>query len=233
MSLETQLDGLKSVTPHILIGTPQVLLENYNHLKLHKLDCVVVDEVDYLIETVPNSPDKYKMEKLKKKIQKHPGPTRELLNLVLAPRMKVPGGEKPLSHKPQLVLSSATLRSHLNRFLFQESGWLMRGHQNLLKVRGGGDPTMPMHGSTKVSHSVLVVLQNGEIKNTEGSVALDVEGNSREPDAAVAETPVPLDAGPADSNLGLTAVSLMDSEDYDEGLQPHQLSFSFCPDLYL
>ena len=49
---------LERVTLHILIRTPQVLLNNYDRLKLHKLESVVVDEVDCLIERVPNLSDK-------------------------------------------------------------------------------------------------------------------------------------------------------------------------------
>ncbi|KAF9642026.1 hypothetical protein BDM02DRAFT_3250992, partial [Thelephora ganbajun] len=78
--LEDQLIELERVTPHILIGTPQVLLSNYDRLKLHRLNTVVVDEVDYLIEMVPNLPDKFKCEKMRKKIAKYPGPTRHLLD---------------------------------------------------------------------------------------------------------------------------------------------------------
>lgn len=165
--LETQLETLKAVTPHILIGTPQVLLEQYNQLKLHKLNTVVVDEVDYLVETVPNLADKYRMEKLRKKIQKHPGPTRQLLDLVLAPRMT----KTAPSQKPQLVLSSATMRSHLNRFLYQESGWLQRGGDNLVKIKGDQQESdTPVRAPSNVSHSTIVVTQDGEIRNIEGSV---------------------------------------------------------------
>ena len=63
--LEDRLVELEQVTPHILIGMPQVLLNNYERLKLHKLNTVVVDEVGYLIETVPNLSDEFKREKVR------------------------------------------------------------------------------------------------------------------------------------------------------------------------
>ena len=144
--LEDRLAELECVTPHILIGTPQVLLDNYDRLKLHKLNTVVVDEVDYLIETVPSLLDKFKLEKIRKKIAKYPGPTRQLLNKILEPRMIKPDGCDPsntpiptgtirqIHHTPQLILSTATFRSHLNRFLFQGSGWLTRGDMHLVKI---------------------------------------------------------------------------------------------------
>lgn len=180
--LEDQLKTLKSVTPQILIGTPQVLLEQYDQLKLHKLNTVVVDEVDYLVETVPNLVDKYRMGKLRKKIQKHPGPTRQLLNLVLAPRMTQLSGTPP-SQKPQLVLSSATMRSHLNRFLYQESGWLKRGGDNLVKIKGDQqEPDAPIQAPSNVSHSTLVVTQDGTIRNIEGSVAPTEDPTSEAPE---------------------------------------------------
>ena len=61
--LEDRLAVLERVTPHILIGIPQVLLNNYDRLKLHKLNTVVVDEVDSLVETVINLSDKFKRER--------------------------------------------------------------------------------------------------------------------------------------------------------------------------
>ena len=182
--LEERLAELDCVTPHILIGTPQSLLNNYDQLKLHKLNTVVVDEVDYLIETVPNLSDKFKREKLRKKIVKYPGPTRQLLNKILEPRMAKPigpnhdnvptptriTGQPQVHHKPQLILSTATFRSHLNRFLFQESGWLTRGDMHLVKVNGASENTETPAWLPNATHSVLVVNEGSEIRNIEGAV---------------------------------------------------------------
>ena len=179
--LEERLTELERVTPHILIATPQVLLSNYERLKLHKLDTVVVDEVDYLIETLPNLSDKFKREKIRKKIAKHPGPTRQLLNKILGPRMIPPNPhnvptpapitrEPQTLHKPQLILSTATFRSHLNRFLFQGSGWLTRGDMHLVKIDGTPEKIETPVWLSNATHSVLVVNEKSQIRNIEGAV---------------------------------------------------------------
>ena len=183
--LEDRLAELERVTPHILIGTPQVLLNNYDRLKLHKLKSVVVDEVDYLIETVPNLLDKFKREKIRKKIAKYPGPTRQLLNEILKPRIIKPDVSdvdntptpahtirKPQTPQtPQLILSTATFRSHLNRFLFQGSGWLTRGDMHLVKINGARGETETSTWLPNSTHSVLVVNEESEIRNIEGAIA--------------------------------------------------------------
>ena len=182
--LEDRLAVLERVTPHILIGTPQVLLNNFDRLKLHKLNTVVVDEVDYLIETVPNLSDKFKREKVRKKIAKYPGPTRQLLNEILKPRMLKPDDPDPddtttfartirqpqIHHTPQLVLSTATFRSHLNRFLFQGSGWLTRGDMHLVKISGTPGKTETSTWLPNTTHSVLVVNEESEIRNMGGAI---------------------------------------------------------------
>ena len=183
--LEDRLVELERVTPHILIGTPQVLLDNYDRLKLHKLNTVVVDEVDYLIETVPNLSDQFKRQKMRKKIAKYPGPTRQLLNKILGPRMIKSNDPDPditptpthttrqpqIHHIPQLILSTATFRSHLNRFLFQRSGWLTRGDMHLVKINGTPGKTETSAWLPNATHSVLVINEEFEIRNIEGAIA--------------------------------------------------------------
>ena len=44
-------------------------------------------------------------------------------------------------HTPQLILSTATFHGHLNRFLFQGSGWLTRGDVHLIKIDGALEET--------------------------------------------------------------------------------------------
>ena len=200
--LEDRLVELERVTPHILIGTPQVLLNNYDRLKLHKLNTVVVDEVDYLIETVPNLSDTFKREKIRKKIAKYPGPTRQLLNKILEPRMIKPDNADPdntpapmhttrqpqIHHTPQLILSTATFRSHLNRFLFQGSGWLTRGDMHLVKINGTPGKTETSTWLPNAIHSVLVVNEEFEIRNIEGAiVSPDPQPSSTEEGEAVSQ----------------------------------------------
>jgi superfamily II DNA/RNA helicase len=141
--------------------------------------------VDYLIETVPNLSDNFKREKMRKKIAKYPGPTRQLLNKILEPRMIRPGDPDPdntptpshitrqpqIHHTPQLILSTATFRSHLNRFLFQGSGWLTRGDMHLVKISGAPGKTETSAWLPNTTHSVLVVNEEFEIRNIEGAIA--------------------------------------------------------------
>ena len=192
--LQERLAELERITPHILIGTPNILLKNYDKLKLHKLNTVVVDEVDYLIETVPNLRDNFKREKIRKKIAEHPGPTRTLLNKILAPRMikaNSPNPDNPptpipitrqpqVHHKPQLILSTATFRGHLNRFLFQKSGWLTRGDMHLVKINGMPREAEPSAWLQNATHSVLVVNRESEIRN----IASAVSSSSPQPGSA-------------------------------------------------
>ncbi|KAG6841921.1 hypothetical protein C0991_005101 [Blastosporella zonata] len=199
-------DGLRTLRrtpPHILIGTPQAIMDVYkedpNALQLDHLSSVVVDEADYLIETVPNKdPNKSFFKatlKAKRKLLAHPGVTRQLLDIIFSQRKKTneirkdePGIVQERRRRdlhsystaePQLVMSSATLRRHLNNYLFEESGWLNR--DNLLKVRGSKCApeaqekkkvsNLYLHdglGGTRISHSVLLVSEEG-INNIAGA----------------------------------------------------------------
>ncbi|KAG6911520.1 hypothetical protein DXG01_011822 [Tephrocybe rancida] len=194
---------LRQTPPHILIGTPQAIMDVYktdpDALQLDYLSSVAVDEVDYLIETVPNKdPNRSFFKataKAKKKLLAHPGVTRQLLDVIFAQRKQAnalrkdePGivqerRRREFHNYPsmgaQLILSSATLRRHLNNYLFEESGWLNR--DNLLKVRGStGAPEaqkkrkasdLYLHdglGGTSITHSVLLVSEEG-INNIDGA----------------------------------------------------------------
>lgn len=208
--LTTGLSTLRQVTPHILIGTPNAIMDVYREspdaLQLPYLSTVAVDEVDYLIETAPKKDPKRSffkaVQKAKRKLLAHPGVTRELLDIIYAQRKEAndhqwdePGlaqhrrrtglDSSDSSQSPQLVLSSATLRSHLSEFIFEESGWLNR--DNMLRVKGASkvretpkqgslDGTVPFVrareglGGTGITHSVLVVSDDG-IYNVAGAVS--------------------------------------------------------------
>lgn len=201
----TGIASLREVAPHILIGTPQAIMDVFDQdpdaLQLSGLSSVVVDEVDYLIETVPKKDPKKSfrkaVEKAERKLLAHPGVTRELLDIIYARRKEAnehrrdePGVVQHMRRRgsgmvgqgaPQLILSSATLRSHLNNYLFDESGWLNK--DNLLKVKGAkSEVAKPEEkvlgayphdglGGTDISHSVLVVSDDG-IKNIATAVRL-------------------------------------------------------------
>ncbi|PFH54772.1 hypothetical protein AMATHDRAFT_306 [Amanita thiersii Skay4041] len=215
--LTTGLTFLRETPPHILIGTPQAIMDVWHKdkevLQLPFLSTVVVDEVDYLIETAPKKDPKKSfrsaMLKAAKKIRTHPGCTRELLNVIYAKRKEYHEWQQDdprlLQHKrllnlgqrypinpavrsPQLVLSSATLRSHLRNYLYEESGWLNKA--NTLKVKGahkssssnfpgagdheilGGAKTSTPNGHGIITHSILVV-SDKSVVNVKGAVAVE------------------------------------------------------------
>ncbi len=173
-SHEKLVAELKEMAPHILICTPQAFLEvhkiNKEALQLETLSTVVVDEVDYLVPTVarkdPGKSYRKAYEKALKKLRMHPGPTREVLDIIYARRKEL--WENPYSPQedveqrynsveewrndveaeeeiPQLILSSATLRVHLKDYLFEEIGWLngfnlvkIVAENGVPRVEGGG-----------------------------------------------------------------------------------------------
>ena len=175
--LSTGLDLLHEISPHILIGTPQALMDVWSKdqqaLQLSHLSTVVVDEVDYLVETLPRKDaDKSfrpAVARATKRLLSHPGVTRELLDTIYAKRKELyeqrkdePGlvqhkrrenqeGKNPSPSSipfPQLILCSATFRGHLRNYLFQESGWLNK--DNLLVYKGavmtGSTSSQPQGG---------------------------------------------------------------------------------------
>jgi hypothetical protein len=208
---------LHRTKPHILISTPQAMLDLYARdpdiIRVEHLSTVVVDEVDYLIETVPRKdPERSwsgSYNKAVKKIQKHPGHTRELLDMIYVARKEMNGrnqewewddkNDRPYRKGafvgsgsmpgPQLIVSSATLRTHLSNYLYEESGWVNRG--NVIKVKNTGSRPVSRGGgaqeeeerrvreaakSGRVKHCVLEV-SGTEIRNVEGAVTVD-EGDS-------------------------------------------------------
>jgi superfamily II DNA/RNA helicase len=214
--LTTGLHNLRETPPHILIGTPQALFDIWQEdpisLQLSHLSCVVVDEVDYLIETLPkkdpNRSFRKAVIKASRKLQAHPGVTRELLDAIYAERKKInerrhdePGAIQYRrrsglveqfggSPSPQLIMSSATLRSHLNDYLYDESGWLNR--DNLLKVKGATAGTEKLHDQDEhnalarnsILHSVLLV-SDTSIENIAGAVPHSSDTEQHQPiDAA-------------------------------------------------
>jgi hypothetical protein len=162
--LTTGLDSLHETSPHILIGTPQALIDVWSKdqqaLQLSRLSTVVVDEVDYLVETLPrkdaNKSFRPAVMRATKRLLAHPGVTRELLDTLYGKRKELYERQKdepglaqyerrtgqagqnsvtsPSVPLPQLVMCSATLRGHLRTYLFQESGWLNK--DNLLVYKG-------------------------------------------------------------------------------------------------
>ncbi|EFI28664.1 hypothetical protein CC1G_13690 [Coprinopsis cinerea okayama7 len=194
MHLESGLVQLResiasSIPPHILIATPQALLDIHKsdsgflskHLSSSTLSAVCVDEADYLIETLPRKDPsksfKKAVDREKKRLARHPGPTKELLNIIYRPRMEWNEAEDDdAGHLPppcpQLILSSATLRTHLRNYVYEESGWLDR--QNVVKIYGTpGKKEASDHLQRGLLHSVLLVSAHG-VRNVEGAVVAPI-----------------------------------------------------------
>ncbi|CAA7259950.1 unnamed protein product [Cyclocybe aegerita] len=203
-SHELLVAEIRERAPHILICTPQALMEVYKTdaevLQLSTLSAVVVDEVDYLVETVARKDPKKSylkaFEKARRKVELHPGQTREILDIIYAQRKAlsenpyIPEEDEENEHHsvgewrnaaeeeariPQLILSSATLRVGLKNYLFEESKWV--NSHNLVKIfaeKGSGPreagSTPVKGGRGNILHSILVVSADG-VRNVEGAVA--------------------------------------------------------------
>lgn len=190
-----QLMRLEATPPHILICTPQALSDAYktkrDALKLSTLSTIAVDEVDYLVEAVPRKkPGKFYKEaheKVKKKVARHPGLTRQFLDVMYSKRKqwneeRYSSGrtdEEKWKKTPQLILMSATMHVPLKNYLYEESGWLNKDNlvkivknderkkSDKKKVKKAGDSEVTGERGT-VLHSVLVVSE-GEPKNIVGA----------------------------------------------------------------
>ncbi|KAF8585555.1 P-loop containing nucleoside triphosphate hydrolase protein [Ramaria rubella] len=172
--LNVQIRKLREQAPHILIGTPQALVEimetDRAALQIPTLDTVVVDEVDYLLPVPPQGASK----KDKRKWEAHPPPTLKLLNALFADRSKIKRMENSMSWRfpLQAVFASATLRHYLRRFLFGETIWMDR-YSEVVKIdfeREGKKDDVGM-----VKHYALVVDKQGAVRN------LDIPQEVHEP----------------------------------------------------
>ena len=172
--MKTQMKRLEEKPPHILICTPQALMDAYGEkreaLKLATLSTIVLDEVDHR---------SYKLayEKGTRTVPRYPGPTRQFLDIMYAKwkwNQRRYASERSgwqergtvgrvWKQAPQLILSSATLGKNLKNYLF-ESGWLNK--DNMVEILRDGerkknegkkiDKTEPTGKQGTVLHSVLV-----------------------------------------------------------------------------
>ncbi|KAK7059063.1 hypothetical protein VNI00_001687 [Paramarasmius palmivorus] len=190
--LESGLELLQKQPPHILITTPtglrEALEKQEDLIDFNLLSTVIIDEIDYLVETVPKTVPKL-ARRLQKKIDKHPGVTRALLQAIYGQRGRLTSNNRdelvnePI-HAPQLVVSSATFRSHLKDYLWKESGIVKLG-VDAVTVRGKGvkfdikeqPDSAALHKD--ITHHVLVV-SDDKIQNISGAVkAKEEEENAQ------------------------------------------------------
>ncbi|KIK28363.1 hypothetical protein PISMIDRAFT_579575 [Pisolithus microcarpus 441] len=180
ISPSSELSPLRRDPPHILICTPtaimDVILRSPEFLHIDTLSTVVVDEVDSLLEWVPSHTSRSTRRKVEKKIEKHPMVLRQVMDVIL--------GIQEMDHsksnrdgrvpRPQLVFLSATMRSRLRKALYG-FGWLRLGH--VASLVNAPSRSHPAHGLNRAAiHHVLVVSEDGSIKNLPGAREIAEKG---------------------------------------------------------
>jgi superfamily II DNA/RNA helicase len=196
-SASSDQDPLVHKPPHILIATPNAVLELIERqpegFRLAALSTVVVDEVDALLRVPSSKLPRERRRASQKKLQMHtPDLVRILDRLYPSSRDKQwmhrrshSAWDESLEHghtapacRPQLIMISATLRNRLQSALFSTFGWVQRGEVlKLIRKRSSAQPSHRL-GRSAVHH-VLVVSKTGDIKNIVGARPSqpDVSGN--------------------------------------------------------
>lgn len=200
--ITTQVQETHDNPPHILVGTPQALLEalslDHSPLSLRELSSIVVDEADSVLESQPKGKNKYALIKYNRMLAKHPAPTRQILDAIyrinrftelrkhrIADAIaksgeanflnKLPSGIMKSSlpvPRPQLILTSATLKAEFRHSVFTDGTWLTRSEGQLAKVinhESREDSAIHYLGSTSISHSTLVCSKDGSVVNIKGA----------------------------------------------------------------
>lgn len=163
-SRDDQIEKLRMQAPHILIGTPQALVEileaDKGALQIPTLDTVVVDEVDYMLPVPTLGASKKEI----RKWEAHPPLTLQLLNALFEDRSKLKRKEStmPWRFPLQAVFSSATLRHYLRRFLFNQTIWMDR-YSEVVKI--DFEKEERGKGVDAVNHYALIVDQSGAVRN--------------------------------------------------------------------
>ncbi len=219
--IPAQVDNIHNCSPHVLIGTPQAVLEalqlESNPLKLPHLSTIVVDEADYLIQYTPRAPDKYKRDKFELDLKRHPSVTRQILDMVYSPMRQAFNKkkgikqaqeiERPLKpmvlHRPQLIMTSATLKSQFRYSVLTEGGWFRRAEDKVTIVTGSPseveDTTNSVMGGGSLVHSALIVSNDGTVRNIPGAVDLPTGTAETETTQGEADQPVATEIPPPSS----------------------------------
>lgn len=203
--VNTQITKLRSEPPFILIGTPQaihdVAQKDPGALGIQYLSTVVVDEADFLIPSVPSHTPEKKREQLRRRIEMHPTLTKQLLDVVYRSRIRSDDGEETrsaLRPLPQLVMCSATLNTGLRAYIAQNR-WMKQGVNAVVKISDGQEDasrrsqpeeeeeeederTARAYLGPNISHSVLVVSEDGQVKNIAGAVEESEPAEEQEQD---------------------------------------------------
>ena len=172
---QSQIQRIIKDPPHILITTPKALDECWKDYKTelgtNSLQAVVLEEADSLL----GIPSGDTPTAVARRMRKHPPPLRIILDKLfrLRPKVRVPKevlkdkyAVKPLAEQVdwplQLVLSSATLKPAILKFLFTQSHWVDRGKDAVKTFEGlqAFDPR-----ATTIRHCAVYVDVNGGMRN--------------------------------------------------------------------
>ncbi|KAJ7103640.1 P-loop containing nucleoside triphosphate hydrolase protein [Mycena belliarum] len=164
------LNLLRESPPHILFSTPQALMDAWREqpdaLQLKSIQTIVADEADYLIPTIDYGTSRKR--KLMKQRQ-HAGETQQFLDLVYGNNTRLIADEDrpPERDSPQLIISSATLPTHLVDYVSEESGWIDR--DNWVSISGASSESRARQPKSEVMHSVLVA-SDDHVRNIAGAL---------------------------------------------------------------
>jgi superfamily II DNA/RNA helicase len=175
------ISTLRDYPPHILIATPTALIDVLRKepevLQLSTLSTVVVDEVDWLLQALPQKSSKYATEKAARRNQRHPDVLKTVLDVLYTntkTNASCPLRKRLLKmklapiHRPQLIMLSATMRNRLRTAFFGAYGWFRRG--KVLKLIKASSGSRPAHGLNRtITHHVLVMSQDASVKNIAGA----------------------------------------------------------------
>ncbi|CCL98300.1 uncharacterized protein FIBRA_00294 [Fibroporia radiculosa] len=251
--LPEQILHLKEHPPRILIGTPPALLdliqEDASALIFDKLSTVVVDEVDYLVESFPRNMDKYARLKARRQLLKHPSLTRQILNKIYCINKSVSNKKSqtdsdPSFHsnvgldRPQLIMASATFRVPLRHFVLVRSGWFPKSRDNLIRIMGSSVPDNLVKPSTEdvarhslggsfIQHHALVVSEDGSIKNITGAADPPQPEDTMSSDSSISGHTITVNAtalSPPDSGIN---EDHMDFESIGDDIVVESLPFKY------
>ncbi|KAJ3530352.1 hypothetical protein NM688_g7723 [Phlebia brevispora] len=197
-SIEEQAKRIRANPPHILLGTPQAILDamdlENDPISLKNLSTIVVDEADYLIEHTPKQVTKEALQKFTRDIHRHPSPTRQILDRIYSPWIKLLRSQEdarklPPMRRAQLVMASATLKSSFRAYVqSRASGWLYLAGEKASTVTPATEELKKINeadvaavfGGSSLLHSALVVSNDGDISNIPGAISVPDDADASE-----------------------------------------------------
>jgi hypothetical protein len=197
--------------PRIVIATAEAFVEAFGgdvtHEKLHGLfSCIVVDELDALVDYVPTNASQADRIKAAKKEYRHPSAATRILNAIFTAHVEQgkQSRQRERTKVPQLIVCSATVRGGLYQKLFERQ-WL-QPQRPLERIRVPADVERELSNRVEeeededmleteavrgvsavkqktVTHYALVVGADGQIRNHPRAVPSEEGAASAEEDA--------------------------------------------------